>query len=99
MQKNISFFMISKKIKKNVHYFAINLWELIAHKFMITFCHKLMQKNCINLCKKNISFFMIPKKIIKNSFRECPLTLIVAGRFSKFLPTGPTSQQSCLERI
>ena len=42
MQKNISFFMIPKKIIKNEHFFAINLWILIAHKFMVTFLHKFM---------------------------------------------------------
>ena len=30
------------------------------------------------------------------SFRECLLKLLVAERFSKFLPTGPTSQKKLL---
>ena len=43
MPRNIEFFMIPKKIIKKLHFFAINLWVPKAHKFMIIFCHKLMQ--------------------------------------------------------
>ena len=52
MQKNICFFMISKKMIKKQRFFAINLWTQIAHKFMIIFGHKLMPKICINLWQK-----------------------------------------------
>ena len=74
--------MIPKKIMKNVRFFAINLWVLIANEFMITFCHKLMPKNCINLCKKTDHFFMIPKKIIKNvNFFAINLWVLIANKF------------------
>ena len=43
MAKNTKFFLIPKKIIKIQRFFAINLWVQIAHKFMIIFCHKLMQ--------------------------------------------------------
>ena len=41
-----------KKNHKKQHFFAINLWTQIAHKFMIILGHNLLPKICMNLWQK-----------------------------------------------
>ena len=82
MAKNIKSFMIPKKIIKKQHFFAINLWVQIAHKFIEVFFHKLMPKNIHKFMAKNIKFFMIPKKIIKKQrFFAINLWVQIAHKF------------------
>ena len=42
-KKHMIFYDSKKKSYKKCFFFAIKLWVQIAHKFMIIFCHKLMQ--------------------------------------------------------
>ena len=52
----------AKKTIKNMNFVSINLWVPIAHKFMVSFWHKFMQKNCINLCEKAYHFLWLKTK-------------------------------------
>ena len=56
-EKNKKFFMIPKKNNEKLH-FAISLWELITHKFMIIllFFHEFMMKSDHRFMAKKRSF-------------------------------------------